>query len=491
MADVDVFFAGFASEEDLASPFPQDQHKMRNRLDSVDANALPGAMFHRSDTEFDEWNNSLDLDAPVPNSTLTNEAFVSFASQPTPFGSSTSFTNDDLRTMPSFDNFSNTTNASNQTINNNNLTLHNTSSLTNNPSFNSTIGFDNAAALNATQFENQISDMLDSIDSVDTALTSPRNNNGAAESNLTLNRSLSLSNAGLSFDVEPPADLMANTRLDLPNTETLSASSPHLVTPTHVKVEQAVKPEDPNVAPVESVAGGDFRCTATAKCSGVFASQEQLAAHVRTYHSLEATEAREKALRTQLQGVEQNHAVLREYSNLLRKLLNSAQVKISAAVNPFNVLGGRPKRLFRSSRSDNSQSARRSCAAPRGRSGRGRGSGTRGGRTRRRGRGTGRGSGSVGLYNTDQRHMASDEPEQPEQSEQAVLDSEHGGLALHPASLDGFELEGYDDMEADWFSEDPRAKAKGSRKRGPKKDKVSAAKRSSPFYAVANAESSW
>ena len=70
------------------------------------------------------------------------------------------------------------------------------------------------------------------------------------------------------------------------------------------------------------------------------------------YNALEATEARERQLRQQLRQVEQNHAVLREYSNLLRKLLASAQVKVSAAANPFNVVGGRPKRLFRCSKAD-------------------------------------------------------------------------------------------------------------------------------------------
>ena len=62
---------------------------------------------------------------------------------------------------------------------------------------------------------------------------------------------------------------------------------------------------------------------------------------------MEATEARERELRQQLRSVEQSHAILREYSNLLRKLLASAQVKVSSTTNPFNVVGGRPKRLFR------------------------------------------------------------------------------------------------------------------------------------------------
>eukprot|EP00750_Incisomonas_marina_P017362 INCI20277.1.p1 GENE.INCI20277.1~~INCI20277.1.p1 ORF type:complete len:384 (+),score=57.43 INCI20277.1:50-1201(+) len=77
-----------------------------------------------------------------------------------------------------------------------------------------------------------------------------------------------------------------------------------------------------------------------------------LTAKTESQRTLEATEARERELRQQLRQVEQNHAVLREYSNLLRKLLASAQVKVSSATNPFNVVGGRPKRLFRCSKSE-------------------------------------------------------------------------------------------------------------------------------------------
>lgn len=87
-------------------------------------------------------------------------------------------------------------------------------------------------------------------------------------------------------------------------------------------------------------------------------------AKTESQRTLEATEARERELRQQLRQVEQNHAVLREYSNLLRKLLASAQVKVSSATNPFNVVGGRPKRLFRCSKSDASSSStqRSRCA---------------------------------------------------------------------------------------------------------------------------------
>ena len=95
-----------------------------------------------------------------------------------------------------------------------------------------------------------------------------------------------------------------------------------------------------------------FRCDKAPSCTSIFSSKAELDAHVASHHCLEATEARERKLRHQLRDVEQNHAVLREYSNLLRKMLASAQVKVSASTNPFNAVGGRPKRLFRCTKSD-------------------------------------------------------------------------------------------------------------------------------------------
>lgn len=92
-----------------------------------------------------------------------------------------------------------------------------------------------------------------------------------------------------------------------------------------------------------------FRCKRPA-CTCAFPSKAALRAHQKAFHTLEATETRERALHAELQQVEQNHAVLREYSNMLRKLLASAQVKVSRMINPFNLYGSRPKRLFRSSK---------------------------------------------------------------------------------------------------------------------------------------------
>ena len=94
----------------------------------------------------------------------------------------------------------------------------------------------------------------------------------------------------------------------------------------------------------------EFRCT-NKLCSATFRSKAQLTAHQTTHHSLDATEQRERQLQSKLREVEQNHAVLREYNNLLRKLLASSQVKVARVINPFNVYGSRPKRLFRSSKS--------------------------------------------------------------------------------------------------------------------------------------------
>jgi hypothetical protein len=92
-----------------------------------------------------------------------------------------------------------------------------------------------------------------------------------------------------------------------------------------------------------------YRCKRAA-CAAAFINKAELRAHQKAFHTLEATETRERALHMELQQVEQNHAVLREYSNMLRKLLASAQVKVSRVINPFNLCGSRPKRLFRSSK---------------------------------------------------------------------------------------------------------------------------------------------
>lgn len=93
-------------------------------------------------------------------------------------------------------------------------------------------------------------------------------------------------------------------------------------------------------------------------CNSSFNSKTELRAHQKSYHSLEATESRERALHNELQQVEQNHAILREYSNMLRKLLASAQVKVPRMINPFNLYGSRPKRLFRSSKAKAAASSR-------------------------------------------------------------------------------------------------------------------------------------
>ena len=63
---------------------------------------------------------------------------------------------------------------------------------------------------------------------------------------------------------------------------------------------------------------------------------------------MEAAEARESALRQQVWEAEQRHAVGREYATQLRRALSAARVRVASTVNPFTVMGMRPKRLFRS-----------------------------------------------------------------------------------------------------------------------------------------------
>lgn len=237
---------------------------------------------------------------------------------------------------------------------------------------------------------------------------------------------------------------------------------------------------------------GAFRCTATEHCNQSFSTRSKLEAHAQQYHSLDATECREHTLRKELQDVEHKHAVLREYSNLLRKLLTSAQVKISATANPFSAIGGRPKRLFRCPRT----SSRRAATS------RGRGRGCGRGRGGGRGCGTGRGRGCGRSYGSMVRtpctfgsaELALDEMKESVApmtlvQEPEAVDKEHGGLAI-PQSLE------YDDF-ASLMGEEPlhtdkgRGKKRG-RKRGARKEKMSKAKRlASPYYVLESAESSW
>lgn len=92
-----------------------------------------------------------------------------------------------------------------------------------------------------------------------------------------------------------------------------------------------------------------FRCIVEG-CKSAFDTQEELDYHKNTLHSLEAAEKRECDLQKKLSIVERNHAVLREYSSLVRRMLTSSQVTVSPTLNPFTVIGGRPKRLFRGSK---------------------------------------------------------------------------------------------------------------------------------------------
>mmetsp|Transcript_9208 Transcript_9208/g.13408 ORF Transcript_9208/g.13408 Transcript_9208/m.13408 type:complete len:372 (-) Transcript_9208:111-1226(-) len=241
-----------------------------------------------------------------------------------------------------------------------------------------------------------------------------------------------------------------------------------------------------------------FRCTAGENCEASFNTKTELAEHSRDHHSLEATEARERQLRQQLRQVEQNHAVLREYSNLLRKLLASAQVKVSSSTNPFNVVGGRPKRLFRCSKNDSRQREQpEQPAQPVVRTAAGRGRG-RGCRRAGRGRGSGRGSGRAGIRvpvtrpreerpaPVQQKPAIVHTLEQPE-DHSAARDVDHGPLAF-PAFDD---CDGLGDLVSpfndEWFCGMPPSKSARVEESKPRADSFGF---NSPFL-VASAEASW